>query len=431
MRKNSQFSILNSQFRKSGFVLISVIVIMAVMAAMMFFFSDALFSEQAIAQNQKSATICFHLAEAGVQEAIWRIQNDATAKNNFLNTTDGLTTFSHDSIMPSASYEVSIQNKAKGLATVTGIGYFRTGLKRAKRVVTTEVARATTPPPFNYDSAILTGNSTGEEDITLTAIELNITGSHMVDHDNNPLTPQVEKPWGSLISDRDIWFSFSKINVAKDILAKRNLLNIFSNITVGGEIADHVIETYFMPTIDVTSEEPNSYKNLAQAQNQYFDSQEFTKLLKNGPQTFNGVVYVAGRSGITIDSNQSLTVNGMLVAEGSVDVGKPTKKGTLIINHVDNKPSGVIALNKFNAWAYSTINIEGLVYIGDRFAVDPYYSLNSKDINIEGGILARRFSGNGLRTINIDFNQDYINQALQPNSNETPVIQVQHWEEEY
>jgi len=417
---------------QGGYVLISVLVVMMILVAMMYFFADALFSEMAISRNQKSATQAFHLAEAGVQEAVWRIQHDAATRTTFLTTTNGLTIFSHNpALLTGGSYDVSIQNTAKAAATVTATGYLQMGLKTAQRRISVKVTKAVTPPPFTYDSAILTGGATGEEDITFTAIELNITGSHWVDHDNNPLTPDIEEPWGSLISNRDIWFTFSDINVVKDILAKREIRNIFSDVTAGGVIDDHVSGPYTMPEIDVTSDDPDSYKSLAITQNQYYDDQTFKNMLKTGPLTFNGVVYVAGGSGIVIDNNQSLTVNGMLVAEGSVDVGKPTKKGTLTINHVGEEASGVIALNKFTAWAYSIVNIEGLVYVGDRFAVDPYYSLSSKDINIEGAVLCRRFGGNGLRTINIEFNQDYVNQALQPSPDETPIIVTQHWEEEY
>lgn len=403
---------------KSGYVLISVLVIMMVMLAITYFLADALFSEMAIAKNQKAATTCFHLAEAGIQEAVWRIQYDDSAngaKEKFLHSTDGVTTFSHDpALLPNGAYDVTITNSAPGAATISSTGLFTFGLKTAQRRITVNVTKATTPPPYNYDGAIFTGGSTGEEDITLSALTLNVTGG------------------GSLISNRDIWYTLSTVNVDKDILAKRNIKNVLSNVHAGGVIRENDPGTYTMPTIDVTSDGPNSYKSKAIAQGQYYTQKQFSDALKNaGSLTFNGIVYVAGS--VNIDWWRSVTVNGMLVAEGSIDVGGPVRRGDLTINHVSGQPSGLITLSKFTAWAYSRINITGLVYVGDRFSFDPWYSLDpsTRDINITGGVLCRRFEGRGLRTININFNKDLINEGLQTEPEETPVIQFQHWEEEY
>lgn len=424
---------------RRGYVLISVLVIMLVMLGIAYFLTDTLFSEAAITRNQRSATSAFHLAEAGVQEAIWRIQNDTTARETFLNTTNGQTNFSHDpALLTGGSYEVSIQNTAKAAATITATGFYQMGLKTAQRKIKVSVTKADTPPPYDYDGAVFTGGSTGEEDITLNFINLQVTGTHLVDHDNDPATPEVAQPWGSLISNRDIWYTLSTLNIAKDIIAKRNIRNLFSSVTVGGQIKANDPGTYTMPVIDVSSDNANSYKSKAIAQNQYFTAKAFDDLIHAQHNlTFSGVVYVAG--GINIKAKTfsepppTVTVNGVLAAEGAIDVGAPMRKGTLTVNHVEGQPSGVITLSKFTAWAYSVININGLVYVGDRFGVDPWFNLDNstKDIVIKGGVLCRRFDANGVRTIKIDFNQDYINETLQTNPPATPIIETQHWEEEY
>lgn len=423
--------------QKKSYVLISVLVIMMVMLAIAYILADVLFSEMAIARNQKAATTSFHLAEAGVQEAVWRLQYEPTARDKFLNTVDGETVFSHDpALLSGGSYNVNITNTAKGAAKIISTGFFAFGIKTAQRKILVNVTQATTPPPYDYDAAIFTGGSTGEEDITVTAAELNITNG------------------GGLLSSRDIWHTISTVNVSKDIFANRNIWLNLSTVTATGDILAHgnirntgstvtansvqsnVPErTLAMPSIDVTSDclvNINSYKCLAQGQNQYFTASDFSKKLKDaGSLTFDGIVYVAGN--VNIDWWRSLTVNGVLVTEGSVDVGGPVRKGTLTINHVEGQPSGVITLSKFTGWAYSVINITGLVYVGDRFSFDPWFNLdpNTKDINIEGGILSRHFEGRGLRTINIEFNKDLINEVLKPDPPETPIIQFQHWEEEY
>lgn len=406
---------------KKGYVLISVLVIMMVMLVITYFLADALFTEYSIARNQKAGTIAFNLAEAGVSEAIWRIQNEPGAKDKFLNSTDGQTDFAHNpALITNGEYSVNITNTAKGVATITATGLYHFGLKTAQRKITQNVTQAITPPPYDYDGAIFTGGSTGEQDITVTAVNLNVTNG------------------GSLISNRDIWYTFSNINIAKDILAKGNIRNWFSNVTAGGVIRENDPGTYNMPSIDINSSDPNSFLNRAIAQGQYFTGKEFDDLLHaQNNLIFNGIVFVDGGINIAAAKRNepapTVTINGVLVANGSIDVGAPGKKGTLTVNHIVGQPSGLITTSKFTAWAYSVINITGLVYIGDRFSFDLWFNLDpaTEAINITGGILSRRFNGNGLRTINIVFNKDLINEGLLPNPPETPVIQFQHWEEEY
>lgn len=420
--------------KSNGYILVPVIVILSVILFLTYFIIDNLISELAISFNQKGASISFNLAEAGVQEAIWRIQNNSTTKSTFLNTTNGVTSFSHpNALVSNGSYSVTIQNTARAAANITSTGLFQMGNKTAQRKIIVKVTKAATPPPYNYDGAIFTGGSTGEEDITINNATLNVTGSRLVDDDNDPQTPEVSQPWGSLLGNRDIWFTDSTVNVSKDILANRQVRNIDSSITAGGTVNDYAGQNFDMPAIDISSSSASSYKSLAQAQNHYYTNSQFQNLLDANNVSLTGIVYIAGSQGIVIKDNRSLTINGMIVSEGSIDIGSSNKKGTLTINHIDGQPSGVITLSKLTVWDNGTFNASGLIYIGDRFSFDPYDTKNpsTATINLIGGILCRRIDGNGPRTLNINFSQDYINEGLIANSNETPVIQTQHWEEEY
>src|SRR4030065_1207521 len=119
------------RFRKS-YVSIVVLILMLVLVAASYLYADALFSELAIARNNKGAAVAFSLAEAGVQEAIWRIQYEVATRDTFLNEEDGMTFFEHKSpnptLIPKGEYSVTIKNTAKAAATVTAIGTYRVGL---------------------------------------------------------------------------------------------------------------------------------------------------------------------------------------------------------------------------------------------------------------------------------------------------------------
>lgn len=396
-----------------GYVLISVMIILTVMVTMMYFFSDALFSEQAIANNQKSATVGFHLAEAGVQEAIWRIQNDTTTRNIFLNSTTGLTTVSHSNFMTNGSYTTQIQNTAKGAATISVTGLYQTGLKQAQRRITLNVIQATSTGTYDQDAGLFVGGP-NPGDIYMHNMNVSFGGSY---------------DRAGISGGGDIDISNASVSVTKDILANGDITTKNSSVSLppavlpvppgfpGGVQEDHYATDFVMPGIDISSSDPGSYKSLAQAQNQYYTSAQFATLL-NTKTTFSGVVYVAGSGGVTI-KNKNLTINGALVSEGSISV----TNANVDINH-DPAPSGLITLGSFNV-TNANINIEGLVYVGVQAA-----AATNASITVTGAILTHDFSGNNCN-LTINFKKDWVNETLAGGSTVTPVIKMEHWEEEY
>lgn len=417
---------------KKGYILITVLVIIMVMLAISYYLADALFSETAIARNQKSATSAFHLAEGGVSEAIWRIQNNSATKNTFLNTTGGVTNFNHNpALLSGGSYTVEIRNIAKAAAVVTSTGYFQMGLKTAQRKITVNVTKANTPPPYDYDGAIFTGGATGNEDITIDGLNLTITGTIMVEQ-IDPITgliTMVEQPAGSLLSSRNIEFFDSSANIIKDIKANNNITIRDSTVTQGGVRQENANSVLNMPNFDSAA-----YRTIALGQNQVFANTAAVFANSDSP-TYSGVVYVD--SSLTINDGRSLTVNGLLITPDTITVGAESRSGTLTINHTEGQPAGAVALHEFVVKPKGVLTVNGILYVGDRFYAEKWdHNLAaSRNIIINGGLLCRRIFSNGLengskRNLTIDFKKDWINEAL-GNPNETPVIITQHWEEEY
>ena len=89
--------------------------------------------------------------------------------------------------------------------------------------------------------------------------------------------------------------------------------------------------------------------------------------------------------------------------------------------------AGVLSMRDVEIGTLGNFSGSGLVYAGDRFRVDssiPY------PLNLTGGVISRRTWISGYRITNIYFDADIINTAL-GNPLETPVIEINHWEEEY
>ena len=150
--------------KKNGYVTITVLILMMVLMGVTYLYSDAVFSELAIARNNKSAQAAFSLAEAGVQEAVWKVQYDETARDTFMNTTNGTTSFSHDpALLTRGAYDVTIQNTAKGVANVNVVGKYTIGTSRvARREINVMIAQAPPDPSYPYDGGILGGGGAGQ-----------------------------------------------------------------------------------------------------------------------------------------------------------------------------------------------------------------------------------------------------------------------------
>lgn len=385
-----------------GYVLISVLIIMMVMMVITYFLADALFSEISIARNQKAATLAFNAAEAGVSEAIWQLQNDENTKNVFLNSTDGKTEIPSKNIQPNNTFSVVIQNTDKGAATITSTGLYNIGIKQAQRIITLKVIQPVATGPYNYDASLLVGGPN--------------PGNVYIN--NTSITYSAGYDPGGIYSGGSIYIGNANVSVPKDILSNGTIETQNSTVTYGGTEQQNYPTDFIMPGVDVSSSNPGSYKSMAIAQNQYYTSDQFKLLLKT-TTTFNGIVYVAGSGGASIKST-NFTINGTLVSEGNIIV----TNANFTVNHTTG-PSGVITLGGFNI-TNANVNISGLVYVGVLSSM----SVNT-NITITGGIIAHNFSANNINLV-LNFKKDWVNETLLGGTSpQTPVIQYQHWEEEY
>lgn len=392
---------------KKGYVLISVLVIMMILVAMMYFFADALFSEMAISRNQKSATQAFHLAEAGIQDAIWRIQNDNGVRTEFLKS-DGLSEFPGTlALLPNGSYTVKIENTAAAVANITATGLMQIGLKTAQRKISTHVYQATANGPYTQDGGLFVGGP-DPGNIYLH----NLTYTYDAGYDQS-----------SILGGGNIDIGNADIEVSKDILANGDIDEQNSTITLpppdplaippfpGGVMEDNYPTDFMLPEFTKIA----TLKATAQAQNQFYTAAEFANLIKT-QTTFNGVVYVGGAGGVEI-KNKNLTFNGALVSEGSINM----VNANVDINH--SGPSGLVTLGSLDI-VNTNLNVEGLVYIG----IDTTASVNA-NITATGAILAHNFWANNIN-LKINLKKDWVNETLEGGA-PPPVIKMEHWEEEY
>ena len=420
--------------KRSGYALIIVLILMLVLIIITYLYSDSLLAELAIARNNKAAAIAFSMAESGIQEAVYRVQYDETARNSFKGT--GEITFPNEVIftqdpglIDNSSYSVTIANTQKGAATIESTGYYRIGLKTARRQIRVAISQASVPPPVDY-GAIYTGGVGG--------------GSSNADFDISEAQVRIYR--GPIWLNRDFWIWGSSnvaiegtdVTEAEAVKAvrgytpkkKSGVWPVFNcNCLIDNDGDPETPQCADNPgcvTTPITRADPptvdfNIYKNLARTHvpGQYYANQAaFYAAVPPGTTTFNDVVYVDGP--LTIDSSRTIIINGVLAVAGSITID-----GSVTINRVADNPSGVITTGRFNLNSEGRFSGTGLIWSGDWVKFDG----NPAPVDLTGAIVSDRTSI-ASRTTNIYYDPDVVNATLTAGP-VTPVIEISHWEEEY
>lgn len=395
--------------KKSGIVLIAALLIMVLLSALAAFFIGSMLAEFKIATSNRSGIVSFYVAESGIEEAIFKVKNDATVKAGFQSGTLNYNFSRNPYLVTGSSYDVLIQSLVPGEAEITSTGKLQAGILTAQRVVKTKLVKATNPDPA-WDSALY-----GSRDIDIFGSAPDITGDLYA------------------ANDIDVW-GFSHVDVTGNVYAGHNILVwLFSQLDVTGEKR---AENYppeppniEMPIIDFDSANPNSLKNLA---NQVYTQQQFKNLLNSNQNlTLNGITYVTGN----IDLKQTrLTVNGVLVADGNIDIGMTfpgwgNPNPTLTVTHTGNEPSGIFAKSKIKMGVHARdISVDGLIYCLDEFRTFDF----GNNLYINGGIIAGEVALRNLfSSITFNYDPSRIAPVLDLENEDSPAVQIEHWEESY
>lgn len=443
---------------RNGSVLIFAILLLATMLFLSSYFISFSLTGSRMSQSQIYAAKSYYLAEAGIQEAVFKLKNDASWKNAFetLPTVDDPTCSSWSispyrrspALFEDGTYEIGIENLgcAKAEITSTSTISFSSG-KVAQRVVKTKVFKAMGNPISDF--SVFTGGSS--QNIYIKSTDpLNIYN-------------------GSLFSNNNINIKYwSKVNVDNKALAV-NQINVSSNselqaITCSSDICDSGCATSTecppaeipMPPLDfdfylqAAENSDCSFLRIDGKANCLFTPEEFEKLMwQNYPELSlpeGAVTYITGD--INIRAGQILTVNGVLAADRDVDIGEDycwtsseypflrCGSSQVIVNRPglpeENKPAGILAKRKINTGGWlgfgtKALDINGLIYAGDEIKISSVGAF----IEIHGSIASRKLTLSSMwYGVEIYLDSDVIVDTF-GNPEYSPVITIDHWEEEY
>ncbi len=400
-----------------GVALILTILLLSLVLFLSLYLLTFSLTEDRIAKSQAWGAKTYYLAEAGIQDMVWKLKNDAAYKQSFETDPDWSASLTRAEPFgaDNGSYTVSIENTSLAHGTITSTGTIDLGNgKTSQRIVKTYVYRAMGQSGVEDNAGYADG------DINITASNINFLESSM--HSNlNAIVNLV-----------------STINIDLDLNAVHNFIKSnWSTVNVGGNINSNndsppAAEPIAMPAVDFDSASPDSLKNRATA---VYTKAQFEDLTEDNPNLVlnEPITYVDGD--IKLPCGHNLTINGLLVSSRDINIGDFSSScflsgeyNDITINHEDGVASGMLAKRKINFDPLTgLVNINGAVYASDELRI-----LNlPQEFNIIGGLIARKLNITSVwQPINLTVNNQYLSEVLGA-TEFSPVITVEHWEEEY
>lgn len=451
------------------------------------FFISFSTTEYKISKSQVQSIQTYYLAEAGVNEAIWRLKNDPawevcfTSSTASCNCTDWTTSTYKDTsaLMPNSSYVISVANSGCGNGEISTNATSSAEGKFNQRLVKINIYKAI--DSLTVNSPIFSGSPSGEITIHLSKVNvhngnifsnnnINVKSSSEVNVYDNPATPTSTSQEGLIFAVNNANLTNSWVNSSSSCSKK----GCESKCPADNCPPDDA----FMPSVDFNSTSSSSYKNKSiNAQNQgqcwvvgkdrnnsfvtttpqcFFTEAQFNALLSkvgwNGTLilehrangTATSTYYVTGP--VELRGGRRLIVNGVLVTDGDISIGERLCWGlqcgldqVTVNDPGENIPSGLLSQGNISFDIFASlneVNIEGIVYAGTQM---DFISLPQSFV-VTGGMLAAKFSMFSVfQPLEFYFDEQKIREGIWGGPVPTggvkpafsPIITIDHWEEVY
>lgn len=400
----------HKKIKQNGSVLILVMIVTSALVLLMNYFFDFIISERKIAISQSLATRAYYLTEAGVQEAIWKINHDAAWNDSFKTDPTWQATIEREDVfLTDQSYAVSVANAVAGEAIIHATGTIAAGPQIARRVVKTTVFQAQGETATSSIGVFTNNNFT-------------LSGANLTIND------------GAVFSNNQINLDFfSTLNVDKKAMANNNIsISWLSQLNAEELLAQNYPprpDTESMPQLDFDSQADASLINQADF---VYSQNQFADLLTANPNlVLNGSVYVTGE--ITIPRGSTVSVNGFLAAKNNINIGTSwwpswLAKASVTLSDPGSGPVGLFAKHDINIGSYASLtSVNGVIYANNDLAI----TSSGLNFNVSGAVYGRNFSLSSLwDAMAINYNADRVFRTLGLSA-ASPLINVNHWEEEY
>lgn len=395
--------------KNQGFVLVTSVLILTTLLMLGSYLITTSSSESKIALAEFSATKNYYLAEAGISEMLWQIKNDEATKNAFLaGTLSGSFDISRSDVFgdSNAGYQVAARNTVTAEAWVTATATYQVGPNISQRVVKSYISQATgSGTTWNFST--FAGGRGSQQNGNFT-----FTGAGLVLISNG----------GRLHANQIFKVQGAEVRINDGAVTAANNINIVAGgkLTLNNSYQDAPTSTVDILPISIDTDDPTSLKNRATVT---YTASQFSNLPSG--TTLNGIIYVTGNARVI---GKNMTINGVLAASGNIEI--TTAGQNFTVNYNASYGAGVIAKNNVTlTTAGGTFKIDGLLYSGNTLTI----TSAGTNFTINGSLVgfdARITASGGAITVN--YTPQYFEPVIDPEYNpEAPLIQIDHWEEQY
>ena len=441
------FRIKNKINQQKGVIVIITFLALGTILLLGTYFLSFTISELKIAQSQELGTKTHSLAEAGIAEAVWKLQHDNSWSDNFTREPgchDWQASFERENhLFDKSYYLVSIENLECGRGVITSTAkIFVSQEKFSQRVIKVTLYKTTGDPIDVF--AIFSGQLRPGTNIIIEG------GSEVLVKN------------GDVFSGHQVIVTGdSSLEVEGRVLAGHQIVQdgqVIALAKCAGNICDPEdlceeecpADSVEIPAIDFDSvENPNSLLNRAQSAQDnlecevlgngvavsskcVFTRMEFRNLLRdvgnNGTLTLNNdITYVTGR--VEVPASRNLVINGILAADGHVNIMENSQ--VTVTDNGGSLSAGILAKDKIHFNENSQLNeFVGLLYSLDYIKMDNL----AGQAQIRGAVMASDHVMIEGTNVEITLDGQVVNNVLYFTSHQdedSPVIAIEHWEEAY
>jgi hypothetical protein len=400
---------IQSPHNSAGFVLVMAVLILTALLLSGSYLISVANADQKISTAQFVATKNYYLAESGINDMIWKIQNDSAAQTAFLNgTLDNAYDINRTSVFgdTKANYQVTALSTATGEAELIATSTYAIANSQSQRVVRAYLVKAIGSGQ-QWDFSTFAGGRGTEQNGNF-----RFNGSGVVFTSNG----------GRVHANQELKIQGAEVTINDGAITSGNVINVVAGgiLTLNNSYQDAPTSTIEMLQIDFDSDLATSWKNRADLT---YTENEFKDLA--GGTVLDGIIFVTGDAEI---NGKDFTINGVLVAEGEIKV---TSAGQTITVTADPVIGGGLLSKEDIDFTTSggTVTVDGLIYAGDdlditsagtNFTVNGSMAGFDAEITASGGsVIVNYIPENFEPVINASVNQD------------SPLIQIDHWEEQY
>lgn len=394
--------------QRSGFVLVAVAAITASLLLLAGFFLEQSTSEIKISKSENVATQTYYLAEAGANEAIYKLKNDPDWRSKFLIGALSNETLVRNQVFDDdSSYTIVASSLSSALASITVTARHTLGSQQTQRIIQTTLARATNSAD-SWNQSVFGGGTGGQQNGNITfERDCSITGGTVHANQDFKITSK----------------STLTINDAAATSSNNIIINNQSQLVLNNSTQVEGAPSIGMPVVDFDSTSPTSLKNRA---DQVYTTSQFSALPAG--TTLNGITFVTGDADW---SNKDLTINGLLAASGDIEIELGV--GDALVINSTGTGSGILGKDDVEIELNGgSLTMAGLLYAAKQFTLD---TSGNPVFDVTGGIITWHLLMQGVDTgtCNILYDSLLVYQPLDPvlNGTESPIIEVNHWEEQY